>query len=105
MNEFRKSLRLGVASVVLYVFWASSDLRYLRPYWKVILKGPIRPGSAWTNLEGLGLLLAGVASIVFMISLLLLRRYTYRESGRMLSHTQREMEEGLGPHPLLCRRD
>jgi len=105
MNEFRKSVRLGVATALLYVFWAAGDLGYLRPYWRVILYGPIRPGSKWTNLEGFGLLLTGIAAMVCMLSLLLLRRYSYRESGRMLSHTQREIEEGLGPNPLLGRRD
>jgi hypothetical protein len=93
MGEFRKSVLLSLAVVVLYCLWLSQQVAFLKDYWRVVIYGRVSMGSSWTNLEALGLLLGGLFLLLLMLSMLLLRRLTYRESGGMLQHTHREMHE------------
>ncbi len=104
MSELRKAVLLAFSAIVLLIFWLSGELRYLRPYWRVVVHGSVRPGSAWTNLEALGLLFVGLFLVLVMLALLMLRRITYRESGGMLLHTHRELERDIRAAAGLQRR-
>ena len=96
MNEFRKAFLVSFACIVLLCLWLSQELRLVGAHTGILIHGSLFPQSRVTNLEGLGLLLGGLFLVNFMLALLGFRRLTYRESGGMLAHGQREIPELRG---------
>ena len=105
MNEFRKAFLVSFAAIVLLCLWLSQELRMLRAHIRILLFGPVFPHSTVTNIEAIGILLSGLFLVIFMLALLGLRRLTYRESGAMLAHGQREIPELRGMEKFQKRLD
>ena len=96
MNEFRKAFLVSFASIVLLCVWLSQELRLLRAHTWILIHGPALAHSRLTNLEAVGVELLGFFLVIFMLAILGLRRVTYRESGGMLAHGQREIPDLRG---------
>lgn len=96
MNEFRKAFLISLASLVLLCLGLCQELRPLRVRSRILIHGRLFAGGRLTNLEALGVEMLGLFLVIFMLAVLGLRRLTYRESGGMLAHGQREIPDLRG---------
>lgn len=103
MTEFRKAFLLSVCAVTGLSLWLSQNLQYLRGHLWIFQHGAISPDSRVTNLQALGIWATGIFLVIFMLAVLGLRRFTYRESGGMLAHGQREIPDLRGMEKLQKR--
>jgi len=104
ITDVRRALIFSLLLVVLFVLSLSTDMKYLRMYWRTIVHASVVPGSRWTNLEALGAELAVLFATAFMVSLLAIRRAGLRQTGEMLQHANTEMQTGMRGIDQLRRR-
>ncbi len=96
-TDAKKAFYLSLLVGVSLVFALSQAIgpAFLKAYWRVLVYGSLRPGSAITNLEALGILILGTMLTVFLPALHLYRRLGLRQTGDMLDQAQKELRGGM----------
>jgi hypothetical protein len=96
VNDLKWSLLAGaLAAGFLLGYLAMSVGHELMAVKSVVMHGSLYPGSAVTNLAGLGILSCGLLVSVCFGMLILIRSYGRRSSGAMLRETNLNAQRGM----------
>ena len=96
MNDIKASLVSGMLAAGLLFGCLFSAIRHeLQAIKPILVYGNLLPGSSVTNLEGLGILLAGIVLSVSFGALVLIRYCGRRSSGAMLHETNLNAARGM----------